>query len=76
MPFNFRSDNESPAAPAIMSALAEANAGSVHSYGEDPFTARLNKAFGRVFETDVQVWPLATGTAANALAIARIERDG
>lgn len=70
--FNFRSDNEAPAAPAILEALVEANAGSVSSYGDDPFTARLEKAFERVFETSVQVWPLATGTAANALAIAQL----
>ena len=66
MPFNFRSDNESPAAPAILNALVEANTGSVHSYGDDPYTARLGDAMAGLFETDVQVWPLATGTAANS----------
>ncbi len=72
MPFNFRSDNESPAAPAILNALVEANAGSVHSYGDDPYTARLGDAMAALFETDVQVWPLATGTAANSLAVAQL----
>ncbi|MEM9058758.1 MAG: beta-eliminating lyase-related protein, partial [Pseudomonadota bacterium] len=72
MSFNFRSDNESPAAPAVLEALLEANAGSAHSYGDDPYTARLQATFAELFETDVQVWPLATGTAANALAIAQL----
>jgi threonine aldolase len=68
---NFRSDNEAPVAPEIMTALAEANRGPAHSYGDDPITARVADMFGEIFETDLAVYPLASGTAANALAVAQ-----
>lgn len=69
---DFRSDNEAPAAPEIMAALAAANDGPAHAYGDDPWTGRLAGRFGAVFETELAVWPVATGTAANALAIAEL----
>ncbi len=68
---NFRSDNEAPVAPEIMAALAEANRGPAHSYGDDGLTARLKDLFRDVFETDLAVFPLVSGTAANALAVAQ-----
>ncbi len=67
---NFCSDNTAGAAPEIMAALADANAGQATSYGDDDLTGRLAERFGEVFETDVAVFPVATGTAANALALA------
>lgn len=69
---DFRSDNEAPAAPEIMAALAASNDGPAHAYGDDPWTGRLAGRFGAVFETELAVWPVATGTAANALAIAEL----
>jgi threonine aldolase len=69
---NFRSDNEVSVAPAILDALVGANEGTAHSYGEDTVTADLGERFSDVFETHVQVWPLATGTAANSLALAQV----
>ena len=61
---NFCSDNTTGAAPEIMAALAEANAGQTMPYGEDALTERLTARFGEVFETDVAVFPVTTGTAA------------
>jgi threonine aldolase len=69
---NFRSDNEAPAAPEIMAALARANEGAAHSYGADAITARLQERFSELFETEVAVYPVITGTAANSLALAEI----
>jgi len=69
---NFRSDNESPAAPEIMEALARANRDSAHSYGADRYTAELQARFGELFETDLTVYPVATGTAANALSLGEL----
>ena len=69
---NFRSDNEAPAAPEIMDALARANHGSAHSYGADAITQRLQTRFSDLFEIDVAVYPVATGTAANALSLAEL----
>jgi threonine aldolase len=72
MTVNFRSDNEAPVAPEILDALAAVNRDFVHSYGEDKLSVSLGQKFSEVFETDVLVWPLATGTAANSLAMAQI----
>jgi threonine aldolase len=68
---NFRSDNELPVATRIMAALERANSGSAHSYGDDALTARVKKRFEETFETSVEVFPLTSGTAANALAVAQ-----
>jgi threonine aldolase len=65
---NFCSDNVTGAAPEIIEALARANAGSVDSYGEDELTAKVEARLKEVFETDLAAFPVATGTAANALA--------
>ena len=71
MSANFRSDNELNVAPEIMAALAEANDGSAHSYGDDVLTAGVKARFAEVFETDLELFPLVSGTAANALAVAQ-----
>jgi len=67
---NFASDNVTQVAPAIMAALAAANRGPAMPYGNDAATQRLTAAFERLFETKVTIFPVATGTAANALALA------
>jgi threonine aldolase len=66
---NFASDNVSAVCPEIMAAIVNANVGSVGSYGSDPLTARLTERLKEVFETDLVAIPVATGTAANALAL-------
>lgn len=72
MKLNFRSDNESPAAPRIMEALAEANEGPAWAYATDEWSERLNRAFSDLFETDTLVIPVSTGTAANSMALASV----
>jgi threonine aldolase len=69
MELNFRSDNESPAAPAIMAALQEANQGRAWAYGEDAWSEKLDAAFSGLFETDTVAVPVSTGTAANSIAL-------
>lgn len=66
---DFRSDNVTGAAPEIMAALASVNHGTVASYGNDPYTAAMNKRFCELFERPVTVVPVSTGIAANALAL-------
>lgn len=68
----FKSDNTAAVAPQIMSALAEANQGFAAAYGDDPWTQKLQSAFSELFARDVRVFPVATGTAANALALATL----
>lgn len=69
---DFTSDNASGAAPDILDALAQANSGTAASYGDDEVTARLQHRFSEIFEREVAVFPVVTGTAANALALAAI----
>ncbi len=66
---DFRSDNVTGMAPEVLAALAEANHGSTLGYGADDITRRLERLFGELFGTDVTAFPVATGTAANALAL-------
>ena len=66
---NFSSDNATGIAPEIMAALAEANRGAAMAYGADPWTAAALAALRDVFECELEMFPVATGTAANALAL-------
>src|ERR671933_2725657 len=67
---NFCSVNATGVSPEIMAAIAAANCGAVMSYGDDEYTQRLQVKFSDLFETSVTVFPVATGSAANALALA------
>ena len=71
-PANFASDNTAPVAPEIMDAIVAANAGHAPPYGADDVSAGLAPAFADLFETDVAVFPVATGTAANVLSLAML----
>lgn len=68
----FTSDNAFGVAAEILEAIGRANEGAVPSYGEDEITARLQRRFAELFEREVAVFPVATGTAANALALAAL----
>jgi threonine aldolase len=69
---DFRSDNTGRAAPEILDALIRANEGTALGYGADDWTARLQDRFAELFETKLRVFPVATGTAANALSLAAL----
>ena len=69
---NFASDNAWGALPQVMEALARANQGAARPYGDDSVTHGLTARFAALFERDVAVFPVATGTAANALALATL----
>ncbi len=69
---NFISDNSVGVAPEIMSALSEANRGPSMPYGNDDWTRRVERKMADIFEREVRVFPVATGTAANALSIASL----
>lgn len=66
---NFASDNVAGASPEILRAVAAVNEGDMPSYGADPVTERLGRRFSELFEREVAVFPVVTGTAANALAL-------
>jgi threonine aldolase len=65
----FSSDTSAPAHPSILHAVGEANEGYAPSYGADALSQRAKEALCRVFECDLDVWLVASGTAANALAL-------
>lgn len=69
---DFVSDNTAGAAPEILAAIERANAGTDVSYGDDTITARLTKKLSDLFEREVAVFPVATGTASNSLALATL----
>src|SRR5262249_7684250 len=67
---DYRSDNTGRAAPQILEAIVQANRDTALGYGADAWPAALQERFSALFETAVRVFPVATGTAANALALA------
>jgi threonine aldolase len=68
----FASDNAAGVAPAILDAIVQANEGFAIAYGDDAVTQRLERRFSELFERDVAVFLVTTGTAANALALAHL----
>lgn len=66
---DFRSDNVAGAAPEIVEAVAAAARGTASAYGDDDITRGLDQTFSALFETDVRVFPVLTGTAANAIGL-------
>lgn len=69
---NFSSDTAAPAHPSILQAMVDANTGSAASYGSDAWTERARESLCRVFECDLDIWLVPSGTAANALALATL----
>lgn len=69
---NFASDNVVGASRPVLDALLAANGGAEGSYGADSHTARAEAMLAEVFERPVTVSLVATGTAANALALAAV----
>ena len=68
----FSSDNVTGACPEVMDAIVAANEGIVESYGNDKWSLNLQKKLSEIFETDVVVFPVVSGTAANALALSAL----
>lgn len=64
----FFSDNAAVVCPQVMQAIANANAVDT-AYDGDALSRRLDAAFSALFERDVAVIWMSTGTSANALAL-------
>jgi threonine aldolase len=69
---DLRSDNTAGAEPYVLEALAAAGAGTATSYGDDEITERLRRRVSEVFEREAFVFPVVSGTAANALGISAL----
>ena len=72
MPCDLRSDNVLGCSPEILDAVVHTNSGTMTSYGSDEVTDRVRERCREIFETDLEVFPVLTGTAANALGIAAL----
>lgn len=71
---NFVSDNTVGASAPVMAALAAANTDAAAAYGNDGWTKRTEERLTELFERPVTAFLIASGTAANALALASIVR--
>ena len=69
---NFASDNAAGIAPEIVAAISRANDGAALAYGRDDWTRRAERSFAEIFQREVAVFLVPTGTAANALALAHL----
>ncbi len=68
----FASDTWAGVCPEALAAWQQANAGHAAAYGDDSWTTRAAALFRDFFETDCETFFVATGTAANALALAAL----
>jgi len=69
---NFASDNVVGASEKVLAALVNANGGALSPYGEDEISKRVTRRLEEVFECELAVYLVATGTAANALSLAAL----
>jgi threonine aldolase len=67
----FFSDNAAACCPEVLTALADANRLDT-AYDGDALSKRLDGAFSDLFEKEVRALWVATGTAANSLALAAL----
>ncbi len=73
---NFASDNWADASERVADALRAAAGAPEPAYGGDSLTRAVERRFCEVFEREVAVFFVPTGTAANALALAAFSRPG
>jgi len=72
----FASDNWSGASERVVAALAEAARKGGPAYGADDFTKAIEKRFAELFEHEVTVFLVASGTFANLLSLSAYARPG
>lgn len=65
----FGSDNQAGASRQVLNMLGNSNTGFTHGYGDDQWCAQATKALEDFFDCELEVFFVATGTAANSLAL-------
>ena len=68
----FASDNNSGAHPAVLAAIAAANEGHVHAYGDDPFTARAVEVLRGHLGEQADIFFVFNGTGANVVSLSAL----
>ncbi len=72
--FDFASDNTAGMAPEALDALIAANQGTASGYGSDDLSRQAADAVRAFLDADAEVRFVASGTAANAVALAMLCR--
>ncbi|MGI2031117.1 low specificity L-threonine aldolase [Rhizobium panacihumi] len=72
----FASDNWAGAHPAINERLSKESTRFASAYGSSDLDKSIEVRFNEIFEREVAVFFVATGTAANSLSLASIARAG
>lgn len=72
----FASDNWAGVHPRIAGNLTRHSAGFASAYGSSDLDRKVERTFSEIFERDVAVFFVATGTAANSLSMAAVARPG
>jgi threonine aldolase len=72
----FASDNWAGAHPSIAAGLAAHAAGHARAYGNGDLDRSVRDTFSAIFEREVAVFFVSTGTAANALSLVAVNRPG
>lgn len=72
----FASDNWAGAHPAINERLLHESTRFASAYGTSDLDRAIEQRFNEIFEREVAVFFVATGTAANSLSLASIARPG
>jgi threonine aldolase len=71
----FASDNNAGVHPAVMDAIVAANAGHVHAYGDDPYTAEAVGHLRRHLGEQAAVYFVFNGTGANVSGLSAVMRS-
>ena len=72
---SFASDNNAGVHPEVLKALSAVNQGHTVGYGDDPYTDSAVRQFQRHFGTDVGVFFVFNGTAANCLGLKALTKS-
>ena len=70
----YLSDNAAGASPQILDAVVAASAGPAAPYGNDALTARMRTKMAAAFESELDVFAVGTGSAANGIGLAALTR--
>ncbi len=65
----FASDNYAGVHPTVLQAIIDANAGHQIAYGDDDYTAELQRLVEEQFGANSRVFPVFNGTGANVIAL-------
>jgi threonine aldolase len=66
---SFASDNNAGVHPQVLQAIAAANQGHAVGYGDDAYTESVVRKFKQHFGSDIEVFMVFNGTAANCLSL-------